>query len=1025
MRRDKKAMAVFLAGTMLISSILLPASMEGKSKKPALNKKKITTTIGKTVKIKVKKAKGYKITWKSQKKKLATVKKAGKYAAKIKAKKSGTVKITAKVKKGSRKYKLTCKVKIKKGKTKATTTTPISTGTSVTKSSSASVSATPDASAVTTRTGSPVVETDSTSGQSTDIPASTLPEESAAPTDSTSAEPTDKGDVTPGIQPTGGTVVAPTDSGVTKPTDNPDVKPTDNTGVKPTDSTGTKPTDNTGVKPTDNTGGKPTDNTGVKPTDNTGVKPTDNTGTKPTASSETKPTGSGTLPTAGTVETAAPTDDPTSAVDGGELTLSKETFLLSACTEGDPVYNEDGSVTITIKGESGGGGIAFALDSAKTKVKLSNYEKVIFEVSAAEETALCFNYHPTNSYWDKKPLGYKTVSTSKELCSYDLSALDGNAMGFGVQYNPTDANSTRTVTIHSITLVPKAVVTAAPTPTKKATPTPIATLPSTAIQLALTEDMLCTSACVDGTPTYNEDGSVTVTLKNDSGGGGIGFYIDPSKANVDLSDFSQIKFDVTAVDQKTPLAFRYFVSSNFWDSGNGVISYADAEQGRATFTYELGEINSALGFGLRYNAHSSTGSRTVTIHSITLMPDEKDITEAMDYTSLAELASAHNLKMGTVMNVNKVADKKYKELTKHHFNSITAANEMKAYALLDQQASKDASDGMPKMNYTNADKIMDYAKENGIKVRGHVLVWDAGMSDWFFRVGYDSNNGYAKPDIVKQRVKSYIKDVMTHFETNYPGVIYCWDVVNEAVDPGNKADSSDARCIENNIFTERMGSDYVELSFQYTQEVLEELEKKGTVKDADAIKLYYNDFSTYASSKCKAICALVNSINKNGKLCDGVGMQCYIGGWTGGTSNTTPVTDDSPVQKNSMNESDITAIEAAIKNFGACGVEVQVTEMAVRNWSDSAEYKKKHAEFYGKLMTKLLELAQENENQFNQNKPLTAISIWGLYDDPDLPVTDYSYSMNGTRCGLFTETCGVKDSFKSVYEVLGGTVNGQ
>ena len=99
--------------------------------------------------------------------------------------------------------------------------------------------------------------------------------------------------------------------------------------------------------------------------------------------------------------------------------------------------------------------------------------------------------------------------------------------------------------------------------------------------------------------------------------------------------------------------------------------------------------------------------------------------------------------------------------------------------------------------------------------------------------------------------------------------------------------------------------------------------------------------------------------------------------------------------------------------------------MAVRNWSDSAQYKKKHAELYGKLMTKLLELAQGNESEFNQNKPLTAISIWGLYDEPDLPVMDYSYSMNGTRCGLFTETCAVKDSFKSVYEVLGGTVNSQ
>ncbi len=789
MRQEKKTMAVFLAGAMLISSILLPASMEGKSKKPALNKKEITTTIGKTVKVKVKKAKGYKITWKSTKKKLATVKKAGKYAAKIKAKKSGTVKIIAKVKKGSRKYNLTCKVKIKKGKTP--TTTPIPTG-----------------------------------GQSTDISASTLPQESAAaPTASSAANPSDN----PGVN--------PSDNPSAKPSDNPSTNPSDNPSAKPSNDPSANPSDNPSAKPTNNPSANPSDNPSAKPTNNPSANPSDNPSAKPSENPSVKP---------------------------------------------------------------------------------------------SEET-----------------------------------------------------------------------------------------------QLALTKDTLCAFAGVVGTPTYNEDGSITVTLTNKDGGGGIGFYIDPSKANVDLSNFSHIKFDVKAEDESTPLTFQYHVSSDFW-KGSNVITYGNVGKERTTFTYELGEINNALGFGLRYNAYASTGNRTLTIYSITLIPDEKDITEAMSYTSLAELASAYNLKMGTVMNMNKVVDQKYKDLTKHHFNSITAANEMKAYSLLDQNKSKTASDGMPEMDYTNADKIMAYAQKNGIKVRGHALVWDAGMCDWFFRKGYDSNGNYVDQETVKNRVKSYIRDVVTHFEKNYPGVIYCWDVVNEAVDPNNKKDSSDPRCIENNIFTERMGSDYVELSFQYTQEVLDDLHAGGDVSDADAIKLYYNDFSTYDSKKCQAICELVKSINKNGKkLCDGVGMQCYIGAWTGGTSNTTPVTDDSSVQKNSMNEGDIAAIEAAIKNFGACGVEVQITEMAVRNWSDSAVYKKKHAEFCGKLMTKFLELAQGNGSGFNPNKPLTAISIWGLYDDPDLPVTDYSYSMNGTRCGLFTETCAVKDSFKSVYEVLGGTVSGQ
>ena len=43
-------------------------------------------------------------------------------------------------------------------------------------------------------------------------------------------------------------------------------------------------------------------------------------------------------------------------------------------------------------------------------------------------------------------------------------------------------------------------------------------------------------------------------------------------------------------------------------------------------------------------------------------------------------------------------------------------------------------------------------------------------------------------------MKSYIEQVLTHFEENYPGVIYCWDVVNEAVgDNEQEYDSDDLR----------------------------------------------------------------------------------------------------------------------------------------------------------------------------------------------------------------------------------------
>ena len=55
------------------------------------------------------------------------------------------------------------------------------------------------------------------------------------------------------------------------------------------------------------------------------------------------------------------------------------------------------------------------------------------------------------------------------------------------------------------------------------------------------------------------------------------------------------------------------------------------------------------------------------------------------------------------------------------------------------------------------------------------------MCDWFFREGYKTDGAYVSADVMKNRLKMYIDEVMTHFEEKYPGAIYCWDVVNEAV----------------------------------------------------------------------------------------------------------------------------------------------------------------------------------------------------------------------------------------------------
>ena len=376
-------------------------------------------------------------------------------------------------------------------------------------------------------------------------------------------------------------------------------------------------------------------------------------------------------------------------------------------------------------------------------------------------------------------------------------------------------------------------------------------------------------------------------------------------------------------------------------------------------------------------------------------------------TSIKEQAEKFGFSFGTVISGSTVGDKAYTAMIESEFNSITAGNEMKAYSLLNQKESQKNPDGMPVMNYAVADKIVGFAQEKGIGVRGHVLVWDAYMCDWFFREGYTNDGAYVDAETIKARVKYYIEEVITHFETEFPGVVYCWDVVNEAVGDnegeyvaGDPRHLRSVRSGSDNIFYKSMGEDYVALSFLYAKDAVEKLQ---AANPEVSITLFYNDYNTFYEEKRDAIIELVKYINtyakdENGEyriLCEGVGMQGYIGGYG--------------KQGGCLNKLDINKVKAAAKIFYDQGLEVHITEMAVRNYE--AKREAQHADFYGTLFQAFSEL--------NSKEPVvTNISIWGICDNPTMSKNDYSYKMNSPYCGLFTKNYERKFAYYEAIEKI-------
>ena len=381
-------------------------------------------------------------------------------------------------------------------------------------------------------------------------------------------------------------------------------------------------------------------------------------------------------------------------------------------------------------------------------------------------------------------------------------------------------------------------------------------------------------------------------------------------------------------------------------------------------------------------------------------------TVSEDYDPMWKLAEPYGFKFGGAFSAQDLYNKTFMDFLARHFNSLTCCNETKAYSLLDQRKSQASEDGMPRMNYGQADLMISWAQQHGIRIRGHVLVWDAYMTQWFFREGYDMAKPLADQETMRARLASYIDQVMTHFEEKFPGVIYCWDVVNEAIgeNPGeyNLSDPRHLRLTRDgnaNCFREYVGDDYVEYAFLCARNTQEKL-------GAD-IRLFYNDYNLFFPQKRNAACALAKSIQSYAtdeagnprSLIDGIGMQGYMGGYG--------------VQSGCLDPSIITNVERAISTYASLGLEVQLTEMAVRNFDKTKVAE--HDAFYSRLFSDVFMKANTEENA-----PLTAVCIWGLVDAFESMKGNYVYNLNSPYGCLLTTDYRIKTCFDAVYRTLKG-----
>ena len=195
--------------------------------------------------------------------------------------------------------------------------------------------------------------------------------------------------------------------------------------------------------------------------------------------------------------------------------------------------------------------------------------------------------------------------------------------------------------------------------------------------------------------------------------------------------------------------------------------------------------------------------------------------------------------IGVAVNQRNVTNAEQQALILKEFNSITCENDMKPEPTEPREGE---------FNWENADRIADFCRANGLKLRGHTLMWHSQIGRWMTAEGTTKEQFYA-------RMKNHIQAIVTR----YKDVVYCWDVVNEAIsDDANATDP-----YRQSAMYRLCGDEFIEKAFQYAHEA-----------DPKAL-LFYNDYSTVDPHKRDRIYNMVKKMKAKGIPIDGIGMQAH------------------------------------------------------------------------------------------------------------------------------------------------------
>ena len=318
--------------------------------------------------------------------------------------------------------------------------------------------------------------------------------------------------------------------------------------------------------------------------------------------------------------------------------------------------------------------------------------------------------------------------------------------------------------------------------------------------------------------------------------------------------------------------------------------------------------------------------------------------------TLRSLAEKNNIYVGAILNsqwFNGGLPGNYEQIHKTQFNIVVAENEMKFDAT-------EPSEG--RFSYGNGDKMVKYAKANGMRVRGHALAWHSQVPNWV------NNYKNDKQKLLKV-LKNHIENVVGHWK----GQIDEWDVVNEAIS------NNEPQWRSYSVWYQGIGPEFIDSAFVWTHAV-----------DPDA-ELCYNDYNLEQGINSKAKAGFLLEQVANGIPIHCVGSQTHV--------------EDTTTDKHFIGSPD--SLRSLAKELAKLNVKLKITELDI-GFKSGINVSKSDLERQGQTFRQYLDIVLEEPN-------VDTYLIWGVSDR-----WSWLGGLNRQQGLIYDESLNPKPAFDSI-----------